>query len=217
MEEPENNGKWNSWVGFQYSDEGRISGISGNVDLDKYTEEIFLLDKAPINSNSDYTNDSINNLDSYIIVRYGETLSYIANRYNTTVENLASLNNISNPNLIYVGQKIYINSNEKFSNILQSNVYVVKAGDTLSAIAYKYSTTVSMLAKINHITNPNLIYVGESIVISSNNSKTAYVVKYGDTLSEIALKFNTTVKNLVKLNNIQNPNLIYTGEILKIR
>ena len=217
VEEPENNGKWNSWVGFQYSDEGRISGISGNVDLDKYTEEIFLLDKAPINSNSDYTNDSINNLDSYIIVRYGETLSYIANRYNTTVENLASLNNISNPNLIYVGQKIYINYNEKFSNILQSNVYVVKAGDTLSAIAYKYSTTVSMLAKINHITNPNLIYVGESIVISSNNSKTAYVVKYGDTLSEIALKFNTTVKNLVKLNNIQNPNLIYTGEILKIR
>ncbi|MBQ9014206.1 MAG: LysM peptidoglycan-binding domain-containing protein, partial [Bacilli bacterium] len=217
VEEPENNGKWNSWVGFQYSDEGRISGISGNVDLDKYTEEIFLLDKSPINSNSDYTNDSINNLDSYIIVRYGETLSYIANRYNTTVENLTSLNNISNPNLIYVGQKIYINSNEKSSNILQSNVYVVKAGDTLSAIAYKYSTTVSMLAKINHITNPNLIYVGESIVISSNNSKTAYVVKYGDTLSEIALKFNTTVKNLVKLNNIQNPNLIYTGEILKIR
>ena len=43
------------------------------------------------------------------------------------------------------------------------------------------------------------------------------IIKYGDTLSEIALKFNTTVKNLVKLNNIQNPNLIYTGEILKIR
>lgn len=217
VEEPEDNGKWNSWVGFQYSDEGRVSGISGNVDLDKYTDEIFLLDKDPIYSNTDYTNDSTNNSNNYIIVRYGETLSYIANRYNTSVENLVRLNNIQNPNLIYVGQKIYINSNEKSNNIIPCNVYVVKAGDTLSAIAYKYSTTVSMLAKINHITNPNLIYVGESIVISSNNSKSTYVVKYGDTLSEIALDFNTTVNNLVKLNNIQNPNLIYTGQILRIK
>ena len=217
VEEPEDNGKWNSWVGFQYSDEGRVSGISGNVDLDKYTDEIFLLDKDPIYSNTDYTNDSTNNSNNYIIVRYGETLSYIANRYNTTVENLVRLNNIQNPNLIYVGQKIYINSNEKSNNIIPCNVYVVKAGDTLRAIAYKYSTTVSMLAKVNNITNPNLIYVGESIVISSNYSKSTYVVKYGDTLSEIALDFNTTVNNLVKLNNIQNPNLIYTGQILRIK
>ena len=217
VEEPEDNGKWNSWVGFQYSDEGRINGISGNVDLDKYTDEIFLLDKDPINSNNEYINNNTNGSNNYIIVRYGETLSYIANRYNTTVDNLARLNNISNPNLIYVGQKIYINSSEKSINLLPSNVYVVKAGDTLSAIAYKYSTTVNMLAKINNITNPNLIYVGESIIISVNNSKAVYVVKYGDTLSEIALDFNTTVNNLVKLNNIQNPNLIYTGQILRIR
>ena len=217
VEEPEDNGKWNSWVGFQYSDEGRINGISGNVDLDKYTDEIFLLDKDPINSNNEYINNNTNGSNNYIIVRYGETLSYIANRYNTTVDNLARLNNISNPNLIYVGQKIYINSSEKSINLLPSNIYVVKAGDTLSAIAYKYSTTVNMLAKINNIINPNLIYVGESIIISVNNSKAVYVVKYGDTLSEIALDFNTTVNNLVKLNNIQNPNLIYTGQILRIR
>ena len=217
VEEPENNDKWTSWVGFQYSDEGRINGISGNVDLDKYTDEIFLFDKTPINSNNDYTNESTNGTDNYIIVRYGETLSYIANRYNTTVDNLVRLNNISNPNLIYVGQKIYIYSNEKNNNMFSSNVYVVKAGDTLSAIAQKYSTTVSMLAKINHITNPNLIYTGESIVISPSISKTSYVVQYGDTLSEIALNFNTTVKNLVRLNSIQNPNLIYTGEVLRIK
>lgn len=46
---------------------------------------------------------------------------------------------------------------------------------------------------------------------------TTYIVKSGDTLSEIALKCNTTVDTLVKLNNIKNKNLIYVGQVLKIR
>ena len=43
-----------------------------------------------------------------------------------------------------------------------------------------------------------------------------YTVKSGDTLSGIAKKFGTTVQNLVKLNNIANPNLIYPNQVLKI-
>lgn len=44
-----------------------------------------------------------------------------------------------------------------------------------------------------------------------------YTVKRGDTLSKIALKFNTTVDELVSLNNIKNKNLIYIGQVLKIK
>lgn len=71
---PSDNGKWNSWVGFQYSDIGRISGINGNVDLDRFTEEIFLKNGGeipqPINPNPDEIKNVI-----YYTVKRGDTLS----------------------------------------------------------------------------------------------------------------------------------------------
>ncbi|WP_286312027.1 GH25 family lysozyme [Romboutsia ilealis] len=95
--------------------------------------------------------------------------------------------------------------------------YTVENGDTLSEIAEKFNTTVEKLVELNDIQNPNLIYVGQVLKISSNDNNSqekptiTYRVKSGDTLSEIAKKFNTTVEKLVELNNIQNPNLIYVG------
>lgn len=99
-------------------------------------------------------------------------------------------------------------------------IYKVKWGDTLSQIARKHNTSVRHLADINHISNPNLIYVGEKIIISCNHNKyneeKRYTIKWGDTLSEIAQKYHTTVNRLVELNKIKNPNLIYAGEVLKV-
>ena len=100
--------------------------------------------------------------------------------------------------------------------------YTVGNGDTLSEIAQKFNTTVATLVELNNIQNPNLIYPGQVLKIPSNNNNSqekptkTYTVKSGDTLSEIAQKFNTTVEKLVELNNIQNPNLIYPGQVLKI-
>ena len=100
-------------------------------------------------------------------------------------------------------------------------IYTVKSGDTLSKIAREYGTTVSEIVALNNISNPNLIYPGEQFTIKTNgnvnNSNTiVYTVVYGDTLSEIAYKYNTTVSNLVAINNISNPNLIYPGEKITI-
>ncbi|MPW26269.1 LysM peptidoglycan-binding domain-containing protein [Alkalibaculum sp. M08DMB] len=99
-------------------------------------------------------------------------------------------------------------------------IYTVKKGDTLSEIATKYKTTVAKLADLNDIKNVNKIYVGEKLKVpgSSTNSKQSilYIVKRGDTLSEIATKYNTTVYKLVKDNNIKNRNLIYPGQKIKI-
>lgn len=53
--------------------------------------------------------------------------------------------------------------------------------------------------------------------LMSANSSVQYTVQSGDTLTGIAQKYNTTVDKLVKLNNIKNKNLIYTGQVLKIR
>lgn len=99
-------------------------------------------------------------------------------------------------------------------------VYKVKWGDTLSEIALKYNTTVAHLADINDIKNPNLIYAGERLIISYNHNQECqqriYRIKWGDTLSEIALKYHTTVNTLVRLNSIEDPDLIYSGETLKL-
>ena len=86
-------------------------------------------------------------------------------------------------------------------------------------MAQKFNTTVAHLASINNIRNPNLIYAGEIIVIShnyNNRDVKEYKIKKGDTLSEIAQKFNTTVSYLAQINKIQNPDLIYAGNYLKI-
>lgn len=60
-------------------------------------------------------------------------------------------------------------------------------------------------------------YIGEEFEQKEKvETINTYVVQTGDTLSEIAIKFETTVNELVALNNIENPNLIYTGQVLKI-
>jgi len=140
---------------------------------------------------------------------------------------LASINGISNPNLIYPGQKIILptGSSSTGGNTGNSSYYIVKSGDTLSGIAQEYGTTTKVLASINNISNPNLIYPGQKIVLPSGSSSSKgnassssyYTVKSGDTLSEIAQRFDTTTSTLVKLNNISNPNLIYPGQVIKIK
>ena len=89
--QPHVTANWTSWAGFQYTDRGTVSGVSGYVDRDSFTAEIFL-SEAPAPAADTYT------------VRRGDTLWGIARRYNTTVSALASLNHIANPDLIYPGQ-----------------------------------------------------------------------------------------------------------------
>ncbi len=96
--------------------------------------------------------------------------------------------------------------------------YVIQPGDTLSGIALRFGTTVDTLAAFNQLSNPNLIYAGQTLRIPepSNSSVRFYTVQPGDTLSGIALRFGTTVNALATLNHLTDPNLIYAGEILRI-
>jgi LysM repeat protein len=87
----------------------------------------------------------------------GDTLRKIAARFSTTVDALLRLNpQITNPNVIYVGQAIAVPA--------QTSTYVVQRGDTLRIIAAKFGTTVDALLRLNpNIYNPNIIYVGQVI------------------------------------------------------
>lgn len=221
---PRDNGKWSTYVGWQYTDTGKVNGINGYVDRDKFTKEIFI-------NEDDKTSESLPNVEmpstNYVtitIVR-GDTLSSIANNYGTTVQELVSINNISNPNLIYAGNTLKVpvtTSGGTGNDPLEETIYIVKKGDTLSKIALNYNTTVTQIARENDISNPNLIYPGQRLVIKTQSMGTelghmCYKVVRGDSLYSIARRYNTTIANIVMLNRIQNPNLIYPGQCLKLR
>ena len=213
------NDKWSTWVGWQYTSTGRVSGISGNVDRNRFTDGVLLSNTTPLPSPETPTQDNT----IIYTVKPGDTLSKIAREYGTTVNEIVSLNpSIKNPNLIYPGEQFTIKNNGN-SNTSNTIIYTVVSGDTLSQIASKYNTTVSNLVAINNISNPNLIYTGEKITITSNTTnlgnecgKVLYTIKRGDTLSEIAQEYGTTVNEIATLNNISNPNLIYAGNIIRI-
>ncbi len=95
--------------------------------------------------------------------------------------------------------------------------HVVQYGENLSSIAAKYGTTWQELVRINALSNPNIIYQGQSLNVVGGQSvaTSGYcVVEYGDTLSSIAAQFGTTVERLASANGISNPNLIYAGQVL---
>ena len=177
---------------------------------------------------------------SYYTVKSGDTLSGIANNYQTTVNTLARLNNLANPNLIYVGQRLLVQqaatpsqpqTTTPSTSTTTAATYTVKAGDTLGQIAANHQTSVNQLVQLNKLTNPNLIYVGQVLTIkqatSASQSTTAtpakptptatYTVKAGDTLSQIAASHGTSYQNLASLNHLSNPNEIYVGQTLKLQ
>jgi len=100
----------------------------------------------------------------YVVVK-GDTLSRIASLYGTTYQKLAEYNGIANPNLIYPGQHIRI---PEASGKVETITYVVKSGDNLSKIAKAYNTSWQKIYEDNKDVigkNPNLIYVGQKLII----------------------------------------------------
>ena len=215
VEEPRDNGNWETWVGFQYSNTGHIAGIRGDLDRDIFTEDILLSETSPIPHPETPPREDI-----YYKVQRDDTLSRIAKKYSTTVAQLARENGISNPDRIRTGQILKVSAVHADpaadSSLME---YTVRRGDTLSRIARRFDTTVGSLLTLNGIPNPDLIYTGEILRIRQGNSAQAaatYTVRRGDTLSRIASRFHTTVTHLARLNRIADPNRIYPGQVIEL-
>lgn len=103
-------------------------------------------------------------------VRSGDTLSSIAARHGTDWQTLARTNGISNPNRIFPGQKLTMPE----AGAQAATHYTVRNGDSLSAIANRYGSSVADIARANGISNPNLIYPGQRLTIpgSANTGST---------------------------------------------
>lgn len=124
---------------------------------------------------------------------------------------------------IFLDDKTKISKLQHPNNIDKTRFIKVKKGNTLTKLAAMYNTSIETIVDINNIKNPNLIFTGETLKIPFSNENNIgdlkhkiYTIKKGDTLSKIALEFNVTVAELVKINNIKNPDLIYAGASLRI-
>lgn len=128
---------WNNWIGWQYTDEGLVNGVSGYVDRDKFSNEIFLDDSTSL-PNVETDNNQENQTILYK-VKSGDTLWQIAKNYETTVQEIANLNGISNPDLIFPGQILKIVTNADTLEDCTTNhiIYTIQRGDTLSSISKK--------------------------------------------------------------------------------
>ncbi|MCF8334455.1 MAG: LysM peptidoglycan-binding domain-containing protein [Bacteroidales bacterium] len=166
------------------------------------------------------------------VVRRGENLGLIARKYRISVSRLKAWNNLRSSR-IYPGQKLVVytrgyessTASSKSINKSGDGVHRVRKGETLGEIAKAYNVSVQQLRKWNNIRG-NIIRVNQKIYIDNPRQKTAsaeegdtiyYKVKAGDTLIEIAKKFDgVTVEQLKKLNKIYNSRRLKAGQRIKI-
>jgi LysM repeat protein len=110
-----------------------------------------------------------------------------------------------------------------------STTHVVQRGETLYRIALRYGIGVDALAKANNIVNPSHILAGQTLIIPTFDASqptvenptvagtpTTHIVAPGETLASIATAYGMTTAQLMQINDIANPNLIYRGQKLTV-
>lgn len=146
------------------------------------------------------------------VVQKGDSLYSIANKLGTTVSELKKENNLTT-NTLQIGEVLRIPTKEIYEG--EENVYIVQKGDTLYSVAMANNTTVDELKRINNLTS-NILSTGQLLKIpSALLPETTYIVKKGDSLYSIANKYNTTVDELKRINNLTS-NILSIGQVLKL-
>ncbi|WP_448072065.1 LysM peptidoglycan-binding domain-containing protein [Georgenia yuyongxinii] len=191
-------------------------------------------------------------------VRGGETLSGIAKTYGTTVGALVSANGLRSADLIRIGQQLTIPGSgarpttavpvavpvvAPVSTAVPARTHRVVAGDTVSALAKRYGTTVAAIIAANNLGPNALIRVGQTLQVGGSATVVpvsapvagapapvaavpaapaatptagTYTVRAGDTVSALARSWGTTVPAVVEANRLSGAGLIYVGQTLKI-
>ena len=161
---------------WQYSDSGIVSGISGNVDLN-YIYKDYSSSSKPSKPTStkpiekpDKTTSTIKVGDKVTVknpIIYGTNKTFAVYEKQYDVIEI-----VGDRAVIGIGNQIVsaiaVSNISKVGNTTSTTksdkvYYTVKSGDTLSYIAYRYSTTVDKLVSLNNIKNRDLIYVGQRI------------------------------------------------------
>lgn len=178
-----------------------------------------------------YTPESEMIMPEYInyTIKNGDTLYAISAKYDVPVSTLMKDNGITN-NILTPGKTLRIRVMESTQGIeeclgpdytpptsVSATVYTVQKGDSLYSIANKFNTSVSAITNLNQLSTNNLT-IGQQLKIpntSTSSDNQTYIVKSGDNLYSIALKFKTTVDSIKKKNNLTS-NLLSVGQKLVI-
>ena len=172
------------------------------------------------------------------VVRAGDTLSTIAQAYDISASELAAHNGVANQNVIFTGQRLVIpgSAADQRTTVAAGSAlpsgdgyYTVQRGDMLSSIAKVHGMSLTDVMRLNGLTDPNFIWVGQKLRVSARVSvaempddepavaDTIYVVKTGDSLSQIAKDHNTTTYALMAINGLPNANFVWVGQRLRIQ
>lgn len=154
-------------------------------------------------------------------VKSGDSLWKIANSFGVTVDSIIQTNNLSSTTLS-IGQQLIIPGASTTPvpppEDNETQLYVVKSGDSLWSIARQFNTTVSEIRRANNLTS-DALSIGQLLRIPGNNNGGStgniYYVKSGDSLWKIANQFNTTVDEIKRLNGLTT-NVLQIGQQLII-
>ncbi len=157
---------------------------------------------------------AVNGKENVYVVKPGDTLYRIANLYNVSVNDLINANNLSS-NILSIGQELII----PIKPVTEEDyvVYEVMPNDTLYSIARRYDTKVETIKALNNLTS-NLLNVGQILQIPIDNTEfvyQTYQIVPGDTLYSIAKRFNTTISEIMALNNDLS-SVLSIGQVIKI-
>ena len=198
--------------------------IDNKKDLEKLENNLLTYGEAVVRAVAEYTNTpyvSPDNVNSNIyVVQRGDTLYSIANKFNITVSELKAANNLTS-NLLNIGEKLVIPGVKEPPKPSEYVVYTVKQGDNLYNIAKEFDTTVDAIVKYNQLSTTNLSINQELLIPIGNNSNQGnnnteyYTVQRGDSLYKIANKFNVSVDDIIKANNLTTT-LLQIGDQLII-
>ena len=100
------------------------------------------------------------------LVRAGDTLYALADTWNSDVATIVALNDIANANFLWIGQELIVPRGTQPSRVVPRVItYIVEPGDNLTLIAGRFETTVAALVELNGIANPNLLSIGQELII----------------------------------------------------
>lgn len=169
------------------------------------------------------------------VVERGDTLWELARRFDTSVSELAERNALSDPDRIVVGQRLVVPSEASPSGASPNSEgaaptpgatpphHVVQPGETLSSIAARYGIPADRLAAANGFTDHRGVWSGSRVVLSvdapalpSAGASSEHRLAAGETLSHVARRHGISVDELIRVNDIQDPNRVWAGQVVAI-
>lgn len=210
-DEPSDNGKWDNWVGFQYSDVGRVSGIYGDVDLDLFTDGILLTDSSRVKGERRDSRRS-DTQRIYIRSKPFDTMRWLTRRYCASPE-IPSGGFLPFSPFILPGELLKITLPARQSG---TESYTVRPFDTLTFISGRFGVSVSAIKDLNS-RSYSFVCPGEVLEIpSAEKSGNFFAVRLGDTLPYISRATGVSIRMIIGINQLREPYIILPGEQLKL-